>query len=239
MNKKLSLRLALKMFGNAGLLKAISMLLLVRKRLGTNVVKHYSINKLVGITGAHAHTIAKRMRVLVECGLAEMKGRAMVLRSVVSKHAERNVKLGERKVDYSSLKGVEHSLQAILVVIIQNRKDFVKRTIRNAHGASHDYKTVKAAQSAARRSGYGNEYVERGLSYKTIARRLGVCVKTAVGIIKFAEKRAILKKTTHFLSTYMKSVCKREVYGYTFTTRDYAYRVLANTYTVSPLLALV
>lgn len=227
------------MFGNKELLKAIAMFLLIRKRLGSNILKDYSINKLVNLLGAHACTIKKRMHVLAQYGLVTIVGKTLMLRSVVSKHAKRNVKLGERKMEYSSLKSVEYSLQAILVVVVQSRKDFAKRTIRNAHGASHDFNVIKAARDAARKFGYGFEYKENGLSYKTIARRLGVSVKTAVEIVKFAVKRTILKKTTNSIATYMQSVCGMEVYGYTFTTRNYGYKVLANSYSVAPCLAVV
>ena len=227
------------MFNNKELLKATAMCLLIRKKLGSNVLKNYSINKLVNLLGAHARTIKKRIRVLSQYGLLTIEGKALVLRSIVSNHAKRNVKLGERKVEYSSLKSVEYSLQAILVVVIQSRKDFAQRTIRNAHGASHDFNVIKAARDAARKFGYGFDYKENGLSYKTIARRLGVSVKTAVEIVKFAVKRTILKKTTHSIATYMQSVCGMEVYGYTFTTRNYGYKVLANSYSVAPCLAVV
>lgn len=227
------------MFGNKELLKAIAMFLLIRKRLGSNILKNYSINKLVNLLGAHARTIKNRMHVLAQYGLVTIVGKTLMLRSVVSKHAKRNIKLGERKMEYSSLKSVEYSLQAILVVVVQSRKDFSKRTIRNAHGASHDFKVVKAARDAARKFGYGFEYKENGLSYKTIARRLGVSIKTAVEIVKFAVKRTILKKTTNSIATYMQSVCGMEVYGYTFTTRNYGYKVLANSYSVAPCLAMV
>lgn len=227
------------MFGNKELLKAIAMLLLIRKRLGSSVLKDYSTNKLVNLLGTHARTIKKRMHVLSQYGLVTIVGKTLLLRSVVSGHAKRNVKLGQRKMEYSSLKSVEYSLQAILVVVVQSRKDFAKRTIRNAHGASHDFKVVKAARDAARKFGYGSEYKENGLSYKTIARRLGVSIKTAVEIVKFAVKRKILEKTNHFIATYMQSVYGMEVYGYTFTTRNYGYQVLANSYSVAPCLAMV
>lgn len=227
------------MFGNKELLKAIAMFLLIRKRLGSNILKNYSINKLVNLLGAHARTIKNRMHVLAQYGLVTIVGKTLMLCSVVSKHAKRNIKLGERKMEYSSLKSVEYSLQAILVAVVQSRKDFAKRTIRNAHGASHDFNVVKAARDAARKFGYGFEYKENGLSYKTIARRLGVSIKTAVEIVKFAVKRTILKKTTNSIATYMQSVCGMEVYGYTFTTRNYGYKVLANSYSVAPCLAVV
>ena len=213
------------MFGNKELLKAIAMFLLIRKRLGSNILKDYSINKLVNLLGAHARTIKKRMYVLSQYGLVTIVGKTLMLRSVVSRHAKRNVKLGQRKMEYSSLKSVEYSLQAILVVVVQSRKDFAKRTIRNAHGASHDFKVVKSARDAARKFGYGFEYKENGVS-----------VKTAVEIVKFAVKRTILEKTNHSIATYMQSVCGMDVYGYTFTTRNYGYKVLANTYSVAPCL---
>lgn len=241
MNKNLRFRLALEMFGNKELLKSVAMYLLIRKRLGSNVLKNYNINKLVSITGAHARTIKKRIRVLSQYGLVTIVGKTLILRSIVSKHAKRNVKLGERFMEYSTLKKVEYSLQAMLAKELQNKKDYAKRTIRNAHGASHDYKVVKAARDAARKFGYGFEYVENGLSYKTIAKKLGVCVKTAVKIIKFAEMRKILKKMTHFVSTYIPN-CKPNLLsglGYTFFTRNYGYKVAANTYSVAPSLALV
>ena len=114
------------MFNNKELLKAIAMFLLIRKKLGSNVLKNYSINKLVNLLGAHSRTIKKRIRVLSQYGLLTIEGKTLVLRSIVSKHAKRNVKLGERKVEYSSLKSVEYSLQAILVVVIQSRKDFAQ-----------------------------------------------------------------------------------------------------------------
>ena len=239
MNKKLRLSLALEMFGNKDLLKAISLLLIVRKRTGSNVVNNYTVYKLVSITGAHASTIRKRMQVLSAYGLAELHGKDMIFRSIVSRHKDRNIRLGERKVEYKSLKSIEYSMQAILVAVVQSRKDFAKRTIRNAHGASHDYKVVKAAMGAARRFGWGVEYVERGLSYKTIAKKLGVCVKSAVEIVKFAIKRGILKKQTHQTSVCMPCVSYREVEGFTFTTRNYGYIVEANTYAVAPCLCLV
>lgn len=224
------------MFGNKELLKAIAMFLLVRKRLGCNVIKGYSINKLVNITGAHARTIKKRMHVLLSYGLVTIVNKTLTLCSVVSKHAKRNVKLGEEQMDYTSLKSVEYSLQSILVAQIQLRKDFAKRTIRNAHGASHDYKVVKAARDAARKFGYGFDYIEKGLSYKTIAKRIGVSITSAVKIVKFAVKRAFLNKISHSITTYLPSVSGMEVYGYTFTTANYGYKVLANSYSVAPCL---
>lgn len=224
------------MFGNKELLKAIALFLFIRKRLGTNILKDYSVNKLVEITGAHASTIKKRMRVLYQYGLVSTNGNTLLLCSIVSKHAKRNIKIGQRKMEYSSLKSVEYSLQAILVVVIQSRKDFAKRTIRNAHGASHDYKTVKAARAAERKFGYGSEYVENGLSYKNIAKKLGVSVKNAVKIVKFAVKRKILKKFTHSIATYLPKVNFMEDLGYTFTTRNYGIIILANTYSISPAL---
>lgn len=53
------------MFGNKELLKAIAMFLLIRKRLGSNILKDYSVNKLVNLLGTHARTHDKEAHACV------------------------------------------------------------------------------------------------------------------------------------------------------------------------------
>ncbi len=229
MNKNIRFGFAVEMFGSVTLLKAIAMMLLVRQRTGTNVIKNFTINKIAGITGMHAVTVRKRLHTLKDYGLVEYQGRSLVMRSLVSKHKNRNIRLAN--IAYEKVKDVERSLQALLVAIMQMRKEFAKRTIRNAHN-SHDAKEVKAAQRVSRKYGWGQEYIEHGMGYQKIASTLHCCKATAVRIVKYAEKIHVLAKMKHFTRTYMPGVnCMslREL-GYTFTTRNYAYVVKANTY---------
>ncbi len=233
MNKNLRYRLALEMFGNNKLLKAIAMSLLARHRMGTNILKDFTINKLAQITGMHAKTVRKRLRTLSEYGLVSCCGKNLVFRTLVSRHKKRNIRLA--KIAYGKVKDIERSLQAILVAVIQLRKEFAKCTIRKArHG--RNVKDIKAAQKTARRYRWGNEYVERGLGYEKIAKTLSVCKATAVKIVNYAIGRSILKKQTHYERTFIPGVNHRFVEGYTFTTKNYAFVVRANTYEVAPCL---
>lgn len=219
------------MFGSKKLLKAIAMLLLIRKRTNCkNRFSKFKYNHLVEITGMHPNTIKERMHTLVEYGIAIFNGETLVLRSITSKHVNRNIKLG--KFNYGNVKSVEISLRSLLIVIIQNRKNFCKRAIRNAHNG-RNAKRIKSARKVSRKYGFGNEYVEKGLSYKTIARKLGVCVKTAVETVKFGVKMRFFKKEKHCISYFMPFVNYRDVYGYTFTTKNYGYIIQPNTYEVS------
>lgn len=223
------------MFGNKELLKAIAFSMYVRHNLNKSSVRNYSVNRIAAATGIHACTVKKRMSTLSEMGLVTISDGRAVFRSLVSKHIKRNIRL--TKICYKSLKTVERSLQAILVALLQLRKEFVKRVIRTAHDGRSPQK-VKAAQKLSRKHGWTNKFAEKGMSYANIARKIGVCVKSAVEIVKFAVERRILKKTTHFETTYMPGVRRREVDGYLFTTRNYAFNVSANTYSVAKVMAV-
>ena len=227
MNKSIRYRWIQQMFGSQRLLKAIAMLLLVRKRKGTTI-SHFSYNKLHDITGMHATTIRKNIDTLKEVGLIMMdKSGALTFRSIISRHSRRNARLS--KIDFSNIKTIVRSLQAILFVNIQLRKDYAKRVIRKAHNGRNP-KQVKAAQKLSRRYGWAHDYNEKGLSYEGIAKRMRVCKQTAEKIVNFAVSRKMVQKFCHYTYTYMKGIWYHYLEGYTYTTRNYAVKVQANTY---------
>lgn len=221
------------MFRNRNLLKAIAMSLLVRKRTNTNIIKNFTINKLAQITSMHAETVKKRLRTLKDYNLVSYNGKNLVLRSLVSKHKMRNVRLA--MIAYNKIKDVERSLQAILVANIQLNKDFVKRTIRTAHNG-HDYKQVKAAQKLSRKYNWGHDYVDYGLGYKKIAKTISCCKVTAEKIVKFAQKIKILKKIKRCERIFLPNINYQDYEGCTFTTKNYGYIIKANQYEVAPCL---
>ena len=81
------------------------------------------------------------------------------------------------------------------------------------------------------------EYKEYGISYDTIARKLGVCRQKAVEIVKFALKYCLITKEKRVEQMYMKDVgiCSIFVFpdglpkGF-FCTKDNIYKVFANIY---------
>ena len=216
-------------FGDKELLKALAMAYLIKHRTKSSNIRHYSINLIRTITGIHATTIKKRLQTLNEYGLILIEKDNLIIRSTVSKHSKRNMNIG--RMDFTSVKTVERSLQALQVVFLQQRKDFCKHTIHNAHSGFNP-KKIKAARKACRKYGFGNKYVERGLSYATIARKLGLSVTTAFNVVKQGVKRKYFKKFTHFVRTFLKGVYGMYIEGYTFTTKNYGFQVQANTYKV-------
>lgn len=221
------------MFSNVNVLKAIAMSLLIRHRTNCNVVKNWTVNKLYNITRMHPKTIKKRLAILEEYGLVEYQGNHLILRSLVSRHKKRNIKLA--KICYNKAKDVERSLQSILVAVIQLRKEYVKRTISEAHNG-HDPVKVKSAMRTVRRHGWGFTYNEWGLSYKKIAKTLNNCKTTAVRIVNYAIKKGILSKTKNIERIYLPGINRHYCCGCTYTGVNYGYIVHSNIYSVAPCL---
>ena len=221
--------LIIECFGNNELLKALAMAYLIKHRTKSSNIRHYSINLIHSITGIHAVTIRKRLQTLNEYGLILIENDNLIIRSTVSKHVKRNMNIG--RMDFTSVKTVERSLQALQVVFMQQRKDFCKHTIHNAHHGFNP-KKIKAARKACRKYGFGDKYVEHGLSYAIMARKLGLAVTTVFNIVKQGIRRKYFKKFTHFAWTVLKGVCGMDIQGYTFTTKNYGFQVQSNTYTV-------
>lgn len=230
MVKKLRFSIANGLFRDKKSLKGIAFVLFFYHRFGQNVLKRWSYNKLATITGVHACTIKKRIDTLRQLGYVNIEGSSLIFRSVVSKHTERNINI--TNICYDTLKDVEKSLYAILLCIVQSHKDFCRRTILQAR-ESRRIDVVKKARSIKRRYGYEESYRERGLSYKRIAQKFGVSLKTAFDYVKFAVKNGFVTLQNHFYATFMPLVGKYPVPGFMFTTHDYAYNVTANTYTIT------
>ena len=217
------------LFKDKASLKAIALLLFFYHRNGKNVLKNWSVNKLANVTGVHAYTIKKRIATLVDLGYAKVDGTSLVFLSVVSKHKDRNINISD--ICYDTIKDVEKSLYAILLCIVQSRKDFCKRTILQARTAKK-FDVIKKARALQRKYGYGDTYTENGLSYKRIAQKLGISLKTAFDYVKYAVVKKFVTAQNHFHSTFMPKVGRYPVPCFTFTTNNYAYNVTANTYTI-------
>lgn len=230
MVKKLRYSIANSLFRGKQSLKAIAFVLFFYHKYGQNVLKNWSHNKLATITGIHAYTIKKRLNTLRQLGYINIEGSSLIFRSVVSKHTERNINITD--ICYDTIKDVEKSLYAILLCIIQSRKDFCRRTILQARN-SRRADVVKKARAIKRKYGYSESYREKGLSYKRIARKFGVSLKTAFDYVKYAVERGFVSLQSHFYSTFMPGVGRYPVPGYRFTTRNYAYNVAANTYSIT------
>lgn len=222
--------IAIQMFRDKKFLKAIAFVLLYHEITNSNICKDYSVSKLCALTGVHSSTIKKRLQTLKDRGFVKIEAGTLVFLSITSKHKDRNKKLNN--VSYKNLSEIEKSLYAMLVCILQERKDFIHRAFLDAK-YSTDYKTVKRAKQKIRKYARGEKFSEKGISYQTIAKKIGVSVKSAFDYVKFAVVNGFLTKFNHFKRTFYKNINYYPLEGYTFTTRNYAYNVGANTYVVA------
>lgn len=222
---------------NDGLLKAVALSLFFKNRFVSSTVNNFTYNKIKSATGLHITTIKKRIDTLKKYGLVSIKNNNLVFLSISSSNADRNVVISCEKD--TSIKDIEKLLYTAMVVEIQRKKDFVKHLLQTAHDPKKHQKLgeVKRARKLCRKYGYDKkEFIDNGLSYKTIAKKLCISVQKAFDIISFAVEKNIIDKVKRVQQVYFKGIGKRISYlydiDYTFCTSNNLYRVYANRYTV-------
>ena len=225
------------MYGDQDLVKAIALALFIKTRTISSTIPHYTVNKLRTITGLSFATIKNRLNRLKDYGIITFVGKennCLVVKSLCSKNRHKNFDIS--CINNDSVKEIEQSLRAMLVVGIQLHKDYARRVLR----ASSDGRTtaeIKDGRRNSRRYCYYGDYKENGLSYKGIARRLGVSVVTAFRTVSYALKHHFLTKIRHIEQVFVRGIgtfsSKIENFCQNcFSTRNNVYKVHANTYIV-------
>lgn len=218
-----------------GLLKALALAVYVKTNFTSSAIPHYSLNRLHILTGMHSTTLDKRIDKLMQMQIAIWSAGGQLAISSLKSQCDR-LNMYIEFEDCKSVKDVEKRLQTVLLLDIQSRKDFAKRMIDAAQNGT-DLKEVKKAKKVCRRYGYGKEYVEWGLSYKGIAKRLGVSIATAFNVVKQAISEGLIKKFHNQVQRYQQNVREAMKYmdfDFTFCTKDNCYLILANTYSLTP-----
>lgn len=205
-----------------------------------STIHNYNPYKIQKFARIHPNTFKSYLPLMVEMGLVGFDGKNnehLVIYCLHSKHKARNVDI--HRFSFKSFKSVYNSLRAFLVLILQQRKDYVVRTLQIARNPrkGQDFNSARKAVKRLVRQGvlksvYDN-VKELGLSYKRIAKEVGVCVRTAERVVSYVLQKRWCRKQTHFLRVEMRGVNRMYVEGFTFTTRNYGFIVSANTYTLS------
>lgn len=219
--------------------KALAFAIYLKFKVGRDsIVKDFSINKIRKITGLSATTINKYLPILLQNGWASICGstkKHLVINRLASSTNNRNVCID--RFCFNSFKDVYNSIRSFLAILIQARKDFIKRTIQIATNPKVG-ENCKAARKTVKRLVREGiirdvEYKEYGLSYKRIAKELGNCARTAFRVMQYAIKKKFVGKHNNVEQIYAPKVFYRSIIGYTFSTKNNIYRVYANTYTIS------
>lgn len=191
--------------GNRNIRSAVAFAIYLKDKTGCSVVKDWSYRKLSQLTGVSPNTCKKRIQALRELRVIrewEYRGhrylRVLQLRArkVKSKrdpsrfwNCRRTRNIDLTKIDRTSVKTIERGLMAMLIVDIQTRKDSIHQLVCVARGlapAKNENELNKTNKKCSRR-GWLN-YLDGGISYKGIARRLKCARKTVSAIISYGEK---------------------------------------------------
>lgn len=220
--------------GNANMIKALALAVYIKHNVVSSTITNYTTNKLRNLTGLSYSAITKRINTLKQLGFIKFVGRNnqhLVIGNMTSHCKHRNIDLSKCVVN--SVKDIEKSLYAMFMLEIQKRKDFVKHTIQSVNNPSN-LEEHKKARQISKRYGYDREFKEYGISYKTIAKKLGVCLQKAFEIVKFAIVNNMIVKYKHCKQLYVKGIKNAQKFcdfnDVTFFTNNNAYKVYANSY---------
>ena len=227
--------------GNPRMQKALAVAIRIKACIKRDsIIRDWSINKVHKLSGISAKTLNCYIPILKEMGIITYSGKQnqhLVIGKLASHSAYRNICID--KFDFSSYRSIYNSLRAFLVLSIQHRKDFVKRTIQIATNPQKGDNFMAARRTMKRLVKQGivrcvnGKYKENGISYKRIAKETGNCIRTAENIIKYAVSLGWVKKVKNYIQMFMYRVVGRCIDGYTFTTKNNGYIVYSNSYILS------
>lgn len=221
--------------------KAVAIALYLKEKLGrSSTIINYTPYKVQKLTKIHTRTFVKYLPLMKEMGLVSFCGKSgehLVINRLHSKVKNRNIDV--HRFSFRSFTDVYRSLRAFLLLLIQQRKEYVRHTLQIARNPKNwgEFSAARKAVKRLVRRGILKRQDEKpkecGISYKRIARECGVCVRTAEEVVKYAIGKGWCRKQTHFEWTLMPNVNRMPVFGYLFTTHNYGFNVTANTYTLS------
>lgn len=242
--RKISRRFYKGIINNTEDLKAVAFLLYIKHHAKCSVVSNYSYNKLSKFTGLHKQTVKKRLETLGELDLISIEGKQnnhLRFKKVRAKYNSQNVNISA--LDYSSVKSIALGLQALFIVEIQRKKDFIKQLFDSRNNPKNTKQHIVSKKKIKNnKSIRSNNFNDNGISYNYISKNLKVNSNKVSAIIKhgikmnFFSKQVHIEKIGSFGNNVINSIQQLGLKHY-FCSKGYTYTVSCNTYTiVSPIL---
>ena len=177
--------------------KALALFVFVKENKPTSVFTDYTITALAKFANLSHNTTRKRIKKLEEMGLVERVGKNG--KHLLFKRARvrcANVNLSKIKKD--NVKTIELGLKALLIYEIQRSKEWVRQRVYQATNpkVGTPLKVVKRAKAFCRKRGI-TQFVDGGLSWKTIAKRLGCGFNKVKEVIEYGESNNMFTKHCH------------------------------------------
>ena len=240
---KLSRKIYLDCISSPRHVKALAFFLFIKSRKGASVIPNYNYSIIAELCGISRTTAKKRLEDLAGLELIDIIGyKSTHLLFKPCKHKHNNIRLD--KVDFTSIKTIEHSLRALYIVEIQSRKNYVSQQM-NLAANPRKLDAYKKSKKVVKKvvCGSDKKFQDNGISYKYLAKKLGVGrrnVKNAIdnGVNSFMfECKHNYKVVASFENKFdAKNIYKLDYSGDKYRVIDCSIvLILSNLYTLLPL----
>ena len=225
--------------------KCLAIVLILKNKLKSSRIHHYSINKVCQTVGISHKTAERYLPRMEEYRLIHFEGtsenKVLIVNSVSSHTSNRNICADE--MDLSSFFSAYRSVQSFIFMHIQHNKDFMRHLLQARHNpdSPEQFRKVKKQVRNLVRQGrlcsVDAEYEEYGLSLKKIAETVGCCISTIQRVIDFALFNQWVEKERHFEWYPAPGINHMQIDGFTFSTENALCIVHPNTYSLSPSIS--
>lgn len=233
--------------GNPRLQKALAFAIQLKHLLGrTSTMHNYTINKIHRLTGLSATTIKKYLPVLKSMGWVRLDGKHgehLIVCRLSSSKNRRNISID--KFCFDTFKDIHNSLRAFLVMAIQARKDYVRRTLctyRNPSTTDELKRARNKMRGLVKRGvipSIDTQFKELGVSLARMARETGNCIRTVQRVVGYAVRKQWCVRHHHSIRHQLKGIGFRDGLGFfTYSTKDYIVIMKSNTYELNEDISL-
>lgn len=214
--------------------KAIAMLVFIKSKFRSSVITNFSYYKLAKITSMHQETVKRRFKTLESMNLVERIGKHK--QHVIFKKVRAEISnVVITKIEKTTVKNIEVGLRSLFIVEKVRQKEYVKHHVK-VSSRNTKTKKVKRSRKVCDENGY-HDFIDFGISYNYIAKKLRIGRNTTSNIIKYAESHNMIVKHNNVKHVgFMPNVAMLFVHeakdDSLFATRHNIYKKACNTYTL-------
>ena len=195
MIKYISASLIQRTINNKEEFRALSLAFAVKSKYLSSQLNNFSYSRLSDMFGISRNTAKNRINKLREMGLVRQNGKNLVFLSLQELgYGIKNIIIqNHSRVNLNNLKEAERFLRVQAVYIKQSQIDYAVNCIESTKNAK-TAKELRAAHSKLKKIRNWNGRVDRGQSINTVKRVSGTGKNNAVNLLKWGEKKRLLKK---------------------------------------------
>lgn len=199
--RKLSRKLFRNNIRSSKARKALELYLFVKEKYVSSTINNFTYTKLSAATRLSRESLKKRIQTLKEMELVEFVGKNK--QHLLFKNArsnKSNVRID--KLDFSSIEALSDGLCALFLVEVQLQKEYVRQLFAKKENAKKG-DNIRGINRKIRELGYvDSTFRDCGISYKYLAKKLGIGYNKVSALIKMAEKQDMVVKQKHIDLVY-------------------------------------